>query len=102
LSDWARRTAQGWLLSIHALPGARTSRVAGLHGDALKVQVAAPPDKGRANAELISLLSDLLGVPKRNLRIARGELSRRKLVLVAWPQADPALLLRSRLPGARN
>jgi uncharacterized protein len=94
LSDWARRTAQGWLLTIHAVPGAKTSRVAGFHGDALKVQVAAPPEKGRANAELVALLSTLLGVPKSGVSVARGESSRRKIVLVSAPQADPATLLR--------
>jgi len=99
LSDWARRTAQGWLLSIHAQPAAKTSRVAGLHGDALKVRVAGPPEKGRANAELIALLSDLLGVPRRSVSIAKGELSRRKLVLIAWPQADPTVLLGPRVAG---
>jgi uncharacterized protein (TIGR00251 family) len=98
LSDWARRTTQGWLLSIHAQPAARTSGITGLHGDALKVRVAGPPEKGRANAELIALLSNLLGVPRRSVSIAKGELSRRKLVLVAWPQADPTLLLASRVP----
>ena len=99
MSDWARRTAQGWLLTIHAVPGAKTSRVAGLHGDALKVQIAASPEKGRANAELVALLSGLLGVPKSGVSVAKGQSSRRKLVLVAAPQADPAKLLRPAPPG---
>lgn len=102
MSGWARRAGQGWLLTIHAVPGAKTSRVAGLHGDALKIQIAARPEQGRANAELIALLSGLLGVPKRSVSVARGESSRRKLVLVAAPQADPAVLLPpSPLPRSR-
>lgn len=94
MSDWARRTGQGWLLTIHAVPGAKTSRVAGLHGEALKVQVAAPPEKGRANAELVALLSGLLGVPRASVSVAKGTSSRRKVVLVAAPHLDPATLLR--------
>ena len=67
-----------------------------MHGDALKVQLAAPPERGRANAELVSLLAGLLGVPKASVSVARGESARRKVVLVAAPQADPARLLLSR------
>lgn len=93
MSDWARRTGQGWLLTIHAVPGAKASRVAGLHGDALKIQVAAPPEKGRANSELVALLAGLLGVPRASVSVAKGESSRRKVVLVAAPQLDPARLL---------
>jgi len=62
------------------------------------VQIAAAPENGRANRELIALISELLGVPKGRLTVARGELSRRKLVLVASPQADPTLLLRTASP----
>lgn len=91
---WAKRTLQGWLLAVHAQPGAKRSEVAGLHGDALKVRVAAPPVEGRANAALIAFLADALGVPKKSVTVVKGETSRRKTVFVSAPQADPASLLR--------
>jgi uncharacterized protein (TIGR00251 family) len=43
---WYRKTADGWLLTLHIQPGAKKSEVVGLHGDALKVRVASPPVDG--------------------------------------------------------
>jgi uncharacterized protein (TIGR00251 family) len=91
---WVRRTPEGWLLAVHAQPGAKRSEVAGLHGDALKIRVAAPPAEGRANEELTSFLADALGIPKKSVTVVRGVASRRKTILVSAPQADPASLLR--------
>lgn len=69
-----------------------------MHGDALKVRVAAPPVEGRANEELIALLAGALGVPRKSVTVVKGGASRRKTVSVAAPQADPALLLRLQPP----
>jgi len=93
---WARRTAEGWLLAVHAQPGAKTSEIAGIHGEALKIRVAARPEEGRANAALVILLAAALGVPKGSVRVVKGRASRRKTVLVCAPQADPARLLSSK------
>ena len=94
MSAWAKRIPQGWLLAIHAQPGARRTEVAGLHGQALKVRVAAPPVEGRANDELIALVAKTLGVPKKSVFVVKGGASRQKTVLVAAPQTDPVRLLR--------
>jgi uncharacterized protein (TIGR00251 family) len=91
---WAKRTLEGWLLTVHVQPGAKRSEAAGLHGDALKVRVAAPPVEGRANAALIAFLADAFGVPKKSVTVVRGATSRRKTILVSAPHADPASLLR--------
>jgi len=94
LSGWAKRIPRGWLLAIHAQPGARRTEVAGLHGQALKVRVAAPPVEGRANDELIALVAETLGVPRKSVSVVKGGASRHKTVLVAAPQTDPVRLLR--------
>jgi len=94
LSGWARRIPQGWLLAIHTQPGARRTEVAGLHGQALKVRVAAPPVQGRANDELIAHVAETLGVPRKSVSVVKGAASRHKTVLVAAPQTDPTRLLR--------
>ena len=93
MSGWAKRIPQGWLLAIYAQPGARRTEVAGPHGQALKLRVAAPPVKGRANDELIALVAETLGVPKKNVSVVKGGASRHKTVLVAAPQIDPIRLL---------
>lgn len=67
-------------LQIHLHPRAARNRIAGRHGDAIKVQVHAPPVGGAANAALVELLADTLGVPRRAIRILQGTTGRDKLV----------------------
>ena len=93
MENWYRRTDQGWLIAVHAQPGAKKSAVAGLHGEALKIRVAAPPVEGKANEALIAFVAKALGVPRRAVSIVKGESSREKLLLVADDDADPARLL---------
>jgi len=93
MSGWYRKIAEGWLLSVHAQPGAKKSAVAGLHGDALKIRVAAPPVEGKANDALTAFVAKSLGLPKRAVSIVKGDSSREKLLLVADAAADPARLL---------
>jgi hypothetical protein len=90
---WYRRTNQGWLITVHAQPGAKKSAVAGLHGEALKIRVAAPPVEGKANDALTAFVAKSLGMPRRAVSIVKGESSREKLLLVADTAADPARLL---------
>lgn len=90
---WAKRAPGGWLLAVHAQPGAKRTEIAGLHGEALKVRLAAPPLEGRANDELADFLAAALEVPKRSVTVVRGATSRRKTVLVSAPGVDPARLL---------
>jgi len=61
-----------------ARPGIR-----GLHGDSLKIAVAAPPEKGKANDEVAAVIAGWLGVPLRAVTVEAGAASRRKLIRVA-------------------
>lgn len=70
------------LIEVKVVPGASRSRIAGPHGDALKVQVAAAPERGRANDALCDLLSEKLAVPRRAVAVVRGATSPRKTVRV--------------------
>lgn len=65
---------------VHVQPRASRSEVVGLHGTALKVRLHAPPVDGAANEELVLLLAERLGVPKRAVRIVAGETARAKVV----------------------
>jgi uncharacterized protein len=67
-------------LAVKVVPGAKCERIAGWLGDALKVTVAAPPERGRANRAVAELLERTLGVA---VRLVEGEHSPRKVFEVA-------------------
>ena len=67
---------------VKVVPGAAQDRIAGLLGDALKVQVTAPPEQGKANARLCEVLATALGVPTRAVSVVAGHGSPRKTVAV--------------------
>ena len=81
-STWCHYDAAARQLTItlHVQPNARRSAIAGLHGDALKIRIAAPAVDNKANAVLIEFLSESLGIPKSAIVISRGATSRRKVV----------------------
>jgi uncharacterized protein (TIGR00251 family) len=70
------------MIDVRVVPRAGRSGVAGRRGDALLVRLNAPPVDGAANAELIEVLAEALGVPKRAVSIESGERSRRKRVRI--------------------
>lgn len=77
-------------LEVLAVPRSSRSRVAGIHDDRLKVQLAAPPADGEANAALVELLADLLGVKKSAVTLISGHGNRRKRVRIEGVTADRA------------
>ncbi len=91
--SWFRQDGDGLVVAIHAQPGAKRTEVQGLHGDALKVRVSAPPLEGRANAELQRYLAELFGVPQRNVTQLSGETSRQKRFRIVGSAVDPASVL---------
>ncbi|HCX33885.1 MAG TPA: hypothetical protein DHV08_10205 [Rhodocyclaceae bacterium] len=82
MKPWLRLAEDGATLVIHAQPGAKRSELAGRHGDALKIRLAAPAIEGRANACLIDFLARRLGVPKSSVELLAGALAREKRVRV--------------------
>lgn len=83
------------LVAVRAKPRASRSKVVGLVTEpdgavALDVAVAAPPVDGAANAEIVAFLAGVLGVPRRAVRVVRGEASRHKVLAV---DASPAAVL---------
>lgn len=87
---WRRVGADGSItLTIHAQPGAKRTEVAGVHGDCLKIRLAAPAVEGRANDALIAFLATSFGVPRRNVAFVRGETGRRKTLRIESPATRP-------------
>ena len=86
---WLNRAADGSvILTLHIQPGAKKTEITGLHGEALKIRLAAPPVDGKANAALIAFLAKACGVSKSSVELVSGDTSRAKRVRVSG--ADPA------------
>lgn len=83
MAPWLREESGSVLIEILVQPRASRTRVVGVHDGRLKVQLAAPPVDGEANAALIEFLSRALDARKADVTILRGETGRRKTVRVA-------------------
>lgn len=78
-SQVVRSHPDGAALTVWVVPGARRSEVVGFYGDALRIRIAAPPERGQANKAVATLLRQHLGAP---VRLASGAGSRRKRFVV--------------------
>lgn len=87
----AAEDENGITLTLRVVPRARKSEIVGVHGEALKVRLAAPPVEGAANRALVAFLARRLGVRKQQVSITGGKRSRQKRVHVAGLTADEAL-----------
>ena len=74
-------------LAVSVQPNAKRTAADGLHDGALRVRLCAPPVDGKANQLLIEWVADELGLPKRAVRLVRGDTSRRKWLAVDAPVA---------------
>ncbi len=82
-------------LSLYIQPGAKRTEVAGLHGEALKIRVAAPPVDGAANEALIDFLKKTFGVPAASVTLRHGASGRSKVVEIAAPAQSADILLKT-------
>ncbi|MGH9555736.1 MAG: DUF167 domain-containing protein [Terriglobales bacterium] len=85
-----RSTASGSSIVVKLHPRARKDAVIGSIGDALKISLTAPPVEGRANQGLVEFLAELLNVSRSSVKIAAGQSSRRKVVVIAGLLAEEA------------
>ena len=69
-------------MEIKAIPGASKTELAGIKDGRLRIRIAAAPEDGKANAEMLNFLSKALGCPKRDLRLISGEKSRLKVIAI--------------------
>ncbi len=88
---WLVADGKGVTLRLHIQPGAKKTEVVGLHGEALKIRLAAPPVDGKANACLIGFLAERLGVTKASVSLVSGESSRAKRIRI--DAVDPLVVL---------
>ena len=79
---------EGYTFRVHIVPQSRREQVVGLYGDALKIRLVAPPEKGKANRALRIFLAEQLGVSPSAVEILGGHTSRQKRVYVENISAD--------------
>jgi len=75
-------------------PNSAVTRIYGVYGDRIKIKLAAVPEKGKANKELINFISDKIGIPKKNIKIVAGEKSIYKEVSIKSGKEDIKLASR--------
>lgn len=80
------------LLSCHIQPGAKNSAVCGMHGQAIRIRIAAPAREGAANDELVRFLADFFQVRRQQVSIERGRASRHKLMRIQSVGSIPEAL----------
>ena len=86
-----QETKAGAVLSVYIQPKASRTECMGIHGDAIKIRVAAPPVDGAANEELIRFLACQLSVPATSVQITSGTGGRHKRVVIKGASAELVL-----------
>lgn len=81
-------TAKGIVFSILVVPRSSRNELVGVVDEALKLKIAAPPLEGKANAECVRFLSQLLHVQKAQVVITGGQKSREKTVCITGVKAE--------------
>lgn len=88
----ARVEGTSVILEVTVQARAARTEVSGLHGDTIRVRLAAPPLDGRANAALLEYLAAQFGVPRTRIALLKGRKSRRKTLRIEAPTTLPQWL----------
>jgi hypothetical protein len=85
---WLKQTPTGIILNLHCQPGAKVTKVVGLHNGCLKISLQAPAIENKANELLLAWLSKQLRVPQKQIQFVSGQNSRNKRVEI-WGAISP-------------
>ena len=94
---WLKQTPNGITLNLHCQPGAKITKVVGLHDGYLKISLQAPATENKANELLLALLSKQLKVPQRQIQFISGQKSRQKRLEV-WGPISPEQIIQALKP----
>jgi uncharacterized protein (TIGR00251 family) len=86
-AEFARDVADGCTVSVRVQPGAKRNAVVGLHGDAVKIALNAPPVDGKANEALIAFVAEKLGLPRARVSLVAGAANRSKVLRITGKSA---------------
>jgi uncharacterized protein (TIGR00251 family) len=87
----ARDGERGTLVTVQVQPGSSRTECVGIHGDAIKIRLAARPIDGAANDELIRFIAERCAVPRANVQLYTGATGRRKRLFVKGVTAESLL-----------
>ncbi len=91
--SWCRYDdANNLVLTLHIQTGAKNTEAAGLHGDALRIKLAAAPVEGKANIALLKFLAEHFDVPLCQVILKQGDKSRHKVIIIQQPGCGPEVL----------
>jgi len=94
---WLKQTPTGITLNLHCQPGAKLTKVVGLHDGCLKISLQAPALENKANELLLSWLSKQLRVLQKQIQLLSGQNSRIKRVEI-WGSITPEQIIESLSP----
>jgi uncharacterized protein (TIGR00251 family) len=90
-------------LSLKVIPGAARAGIVGWLGESLKIKVTAPPEKGKANREVITILSEAINIAPAAISILKGKTAAFKLVEIDnLSTADVKKRINQTLKGKEN
>jgi uncharacterized protein (TIGR00251 family) len=84
---FANDLPDGCTLTIRLHPGARKNAVIGIHAEAVKIALTAPPVDGKANEALIAFLAGALHLPRARINIVAGLTNRSKTIRITGKSA---------------
>ena len=85
---WLKQTPAGITLNLHCQPGAKQTKVVGLHDGCLKISLQAPALENKATELLLAWLSKQLKVPQKQIQFVSGQNSRIKRIEI-WGSITP-------------
>jgi hypothetical protein len=89
---WLKQTPNGIVLNLHCQPGAKLTKVVGLHDGCLKISLQAPASENKANEMLLAWLSKQLRVPQKQIQLLNGQNSRIKRIEI-WGSITPEQII---------
>lgn len=80
------------IIKLIVKPNSAKNLIEGAYLDRIKIKIASPPEKGKANKELIKFISEKLEIPKKNIKIISGEKSHLKVLEITDSNNDDLTL----------
>ena len=99
---WIRESKDGVVVDVFVQPKAARDALVGVHGSALKIKVAAAPERGGANRAVERLLAGAVGIPAARARVVAGTSSRHKKVALEGVSGTEAATALAPGPGTRS